>query len=123
MSIFKVTANGSNRIDIELGGKLNADEMRIALDDLIDKSKDIHRGKMLYQITDFDFPTLAAIGVELARLPALFGLIGKFDRVAVLADQTWIKKASELEGALFPGMEIKAFDLNERTAAEAWLIS
>jgi hypothetical protein len=53
----------------------------------------------------------------------LFKLIGNFDRAAVLADKAWIKKISELEGALIPGLKIKAFDADEKAEAEAWLAS
>lgn len=116
-----VTPNGANRIDIELNGKLDAIAMKIGLDQMVNESKNIENGKMLYQISDLDFPSLGAIGVELSRLPALFALINRFDRVAVLADKNWLKKASEFEGALFPGLEIKAFDPDEKLAAEAWL--
>ncbi|MGB5992933.1 MAG: STAS/SEC14 domain-containing protein [Desulfobacterales bacterium] len=54
-------------------------------------------------------------------LPAMFGLMKKFDRAAVLTDKTWLKKVSEFEGALYPGLEIKAFNIDQK--AEAWLSS
>ena len=66
-------------------------------------------------------PTLGAIGVELSKLPRLFGLIRKFDRVAVLANQHWVQKVSEIEGFFMPGLEIKAFDRDAKEEAEAWL--
>ena len=119
--MFKVIKNGPDRLDIELSGKLNTEEMRIALDELASKSKDIENGKMLYEIIEFHLPSLGAIAVELSRLPAMFGLIKKFDRAAVLTDKNWLKKASELEGLLIPGLEIKAFDRNQKEEAEAWL--
>ena len=121
--MLKVIPNGTNRLDIELSGKLDSEEMRVALDELENKSKNIEKGKMLYEIIDLHIPSLGAIGVEFSRLPALFGLMKKFDRVAVLTDKAWLKKASELEGALFPGLEIKAFNRNQKTEAEAWLSS
>ena len=68
--MFKVSQNGQNRLDIEMSGKLNADEMKIALDELISKSKDIHNGKMLYEIIDFHLPSLSAIGIDFSRLPS-----------------------------------------------------
>jgi hypothetical protein len=119
--MFKVSKIAHNRIDIELSGKLDSDDMKLVLDNLIIQAKDIEHGRMLYQINDFDFPTLGAIGVELSRLPALFGLIRRFDRAAVLSDKKWIQRMSEFEGHLFPGLEIKAFDRDEVLAAEAWL--
>jgi hypothetical protein len=68
-------------------------------------------------------PSLGAIGIELSRLPEMFRLMKKYDRAAVLSDKTWIKKVSELEGVLFPGLEIKAFNRDQKAEAEAWLSS
>jgi hypothetical protein len=119
--MFKIEVTGPNRIEIELAGRLNSAEMKIALDDLADKTQEFSHGQMLYRIHDFDLPTLGAIGVELSRLPALFGLIRRFGRAAVLSDKKWIQRLSELEGHLFPGLEIKAFEMDEVAAAEAWL--
>jgi len=106
-----------------MSGKLNTEDMKIALDELISKSKNIENGKMLYEIIDFHLPSLGAIGVEFSRLPAMFGLMRKFDRAAVLTDKTWLKKVSEFEGALYPGLEIKAFNIDQKAEAEAWLSS
>lgn len=119
--MFQVQPNGPNRIDIEFGGKLDSDDMRVALDELVSKSEGIQNGRMLYRINDFKLPTLGAIAVEFSRLPKMFKLIRKFDRAAVLADKEWVQKASEIEGALIPGLKIKAFDLDETAEAERWL--
>ena len=64
--MFKVTQKGMNRLDIELSGKLNSEEMKIALDELVSKSKEIEKGRMLYDI--IDFPSLGAIAIEFSRL-------------------------------------------------------
>ena len=121
--MFKVTPKGINRLDIQLSGKLNAEDMKIALDELVSKSKNIENGRMLYEIKDFHLPSLGAIVIEFSRLPSMFGLMKKFDRAAVLTDKTWLKKVSEFEGALFPGLEIKAFNIDQKAEAEAWLSS
>jgi hypothetical protein len=104
-----------------MSGKLNTDEMKVVLDELVRKSEDIANGVMLYDVIDYHLPSLGAIGIELSRLPAMLGLMKKFHRAAVLSDKTWLKNVSELEGALFPGLEIKAFDREQREEAEAWL--
>jgi len=121
--MFKITTNGENRLDIEMSGKLNTEDMKIALDDLVSKSTNIKNGKMLYDVVDFHIPSLGAIGVEFSRLPSMFRLIRKFNRAAVLSDKTWLKKVSELEGILIPGLEIKAFARDQKEEAEAWLES
>ena len=121
--MFKVIPNGINRLDIEMSGKLDAEDMKIALDELVSNSKNIENGKMLYEIIDFHLPSLGAIGIEFSRLPSMFGLIKKFNRAAVLTDKTWLKKVSELEGTLYPGLEIKAFSRDQKAEAEDWLSS
>ena len=121
--MLKIMQNGVNRLDIELSGKLDSEEMKIALDELVSKSKNIENGKMLYKIIDFHLPSLSAIGIEFSRFPSMFGLMKKFNRAAVLTDKTWLKKVSEFEGVLFPGLEIKAFDRDQKEEAEAWLSS
>jgi hypothetical protein len=121
--MFKIIQSGKNRLDIVMSGKLNAEEMKIALDELVSKSENIENGQMLYDVVDFHLPSLDAIAIEFSRLPSMFGLLKKFNRAAVLTDKTWLKKASELEGALFPGLEIKAFNRDQKAEAETWLSS
>jgi hypothetical protein len=117
--MLNIVKPSKNRVDIELDGTLDAQIMRDALDSLIAKSADVENGRMLYTITNFSLPTLGALGVELGRLPSLFALIGKFEKCAVVSDLAWVRKAADIEGALFPGIDIKSFE--DKQPAEAWL--
>ena len=119
--MFKVNQNRENRLDIELSGKLDGEEMKIALNEIKIKSKNIQHGKMLFDVIDFHIPSLNAIVIEFSQLPSMFGLLKKFDRAAVLTDKIWLKKISELEGTIFPSIKIKAFSRDQKIAAEAWL--
>lgn len=119
--MFQVTRNGENRIDVDFAGKLDSDAMRAALDELSQKSEGIEHGRMLYRIGEFELPTLGAIGVELAHIPQLFRFARRFDRMAVVADKEWVRTVSQVEGALIPGLTIKAFDSIQEADAEAWL--
>ena len=85
------------------------------------ESGGISNGRILYTISDFEMPTLGAMAVELYRMPKLLGLIGKFDKCAVLCDTAWIRTAAEIEGAVIPSLAIKSFGLKDIEAAEAWL--
>jgi hypothetical protein len=119
--MLTVTKPSPDRVDIALGGTLDADAMRAGLDELINLSEGVRNGRMLYRITDFSMPTLGAFAVELGRIPKLFALISRFDRCAVVSDVAWLRTAAEIEGRLIPGLEIKSFDLPDAGAAEAWL--
>ena len=119
--MFKVTRVNESRLDIEMSGKLNSEQMGNALDELVNKSEGIENGRMLYDVVDYHLPSLGAIGIEFSRLPSMLGLMKKFDRAAVLTDKAWLKMVSEIEGALYPGLEIKAFSRDQKVKAEAWL--
>ena len=101
--MFKVIQNGANRLDLEMRGKLKDDEIKIAIDELVSKSKNIEN--------------------QFSVLPSVFAILKKFDRTAILTNKTWLKKLSELEGLLYPGLKIKAFNRDQRAEAEAWLNS
>lgn len=119
--MFKVEKVSDNRVHIEISGKITSEEMRVGIDELIASSDQITNGSMRGLIHDFDLPSLGAFAVELSRLPSLFGLVRKYDRTAVITDKEWVRKASEIEGMLIPGFEVKAFGLDEEAEAEAWL--
>ena len=119
--MLTITKRSENRLDIELSGMLDAATMNAGLGDLLDKSEGISNGIMLYRIPEFTMPTLAALGVEFGYMPKLFSLIGRFKKAAVLSDAAWIRTAAEVEGAILPGIDIKAFPMDAENEAEAWL--
>ena len=119
--MFEVKRMGSNRLDMMLDGSLNSDDMRVALDALEREAAGIEHGRMLYDVVNFQLPSLNAILIEFSRLPGMLKLIGRFERAAVLTDETWLGKLGELEGKLIPHLEIRAFSRDQRDQAEAWL--
>ena len=121
--MFQVTRTGENRLDVDFAGKLDSSEMRSALDELEQKAQGIEHGRMLYRIGEFQLPTLGAIGVEMSRLPQMIRFARRFERMAVIADKPWVRKASQIEGALIPGLTIKAFERGQEASAETWLLS
>ncbi|AEF54159.1 STAS/SEC14 domain-containing protein [Marinomonas posidonica] len=119
--MFRVEKQGENHLYIELDGQMDSEQMEVALNEFILLAQGIEKGTMLYEIASFHFPSFSAIGIKLSKLPTLFSLIGKFRKAAVLTDETWLQKVSEIEGLLIPGLDIEAFPLDEKAAAEAWL--
>ncbi|MFC5699048.1 STAS/SEC14 domain-containing protein [Pseudomonas sp. GCM10022186] len=119
--MFQVIRNGENRIDVDFAGKLDSNDMRAGIDELTRKADGIEHGRMLYRIGEFELPTLGAMAVEVSRIPQLFRVIRRFDRMAVVADKKWVRTVSEVEGSLIPGLTIKTFDSRQVAEAESWL--
>lgn len=119
--MLKITKTAPNRLNIDLSGRLDAEEMRQGLDELADRAEGIANGSMLYRIQDFEMPSMGALAIEFRQMPRLMGLIGRFDKCAVLSDTAWLRTAAELEGMVIPNLEIKSYSLSDADAAEAWL--
>ncbi|WP_066015177.1 STAS/SEC14 domain-containing protein [Endozoicomonas atrinae] len=119
--MLTITPHSHNRIDLSLNGQLDAEQMSKAIDQFVEKTKNIKQGTMLYRIEALHMPTLGAMGIKLSQLPRAFSAFRRFSRIAVLSNTQWVRNVSEIEGMLFPGMEIKAFALSEQAVAEQWL--
>ena len=116
-----VHKTNSNRLDIQVGGPLDAEMMKLGLEDLFQNSEGMSEGQILIKVADFAMPTFGAVMIEMARLPSLFAAMRRFEKCAVLTDAKWMQAAAQFEGALLPGLEVKAFDNKDATAAETWL--
>jgi len=119
--MLNITKPKPDQIDISIAGKIEADEMRAGLDQLLAFTEGMTGGKMLYKIDDFDLLSMGALAVEMRYLPKLFGLLKHIDRVALLSNTEWVKKAARVEGTIFPGLTIETYILHEVSVAQTWL--
>ena len=67
-------------------------------------------------------------GIEVTSLPRyaaralpLFGKLDRFGRVAVVADQGWVRAGSRLESAMLPNIKYRVYEPDERAEALAWV--
>ena len=65
---------------------------------------------------------LSAMPHHTARAMPLFGKMNRFGRVAVVADQAWIRAGSRIESALLPGISYMVVGPEKRAEALAWVM-
>ena len=56
-----------------------------------------------------------------ALSPRLLGKLRQFGRVAVVADQAWVRIATRIESALLPFVSYRTFEPEQRAEALAWV--
>lgn len=66
--------------------------------------------------------TLHGLPAYLARAMPLFGKLDRFGRVAVVADQAWVRNSARVESALLPGVRYRIFTPDQRDEAFAWVV-
>jgi hypothetical protein len=66
--------------------------------------------------------------LELSSLPhyfsrafPLFGKLGRFGRVAVVADQAWVRVGTRIESAVLPFISYRTYEPGERKEAFDWV--
>jgi hypothetical protein len=69
-------------------------------------------------------------GIEVSGLPGyvaralpLFGKLGRFGRVAVVADQAWVRCGTRIESAILPFISYRTFEPTQREDALAWVVA
>lgn len=65
---------------------------------------------------------LSALPHHFSRALPLFGKLDRFGRVAVVADQAWMRAGSRLESALLPSISYRVVGPEERDEALAWVL-
>ncbi|WP_372748787.1 STAS/SEC14 domain-containing protein [Litorivivens sp.] len=119
--MLTITPTDQNRVDIEMQGSITKEEMQNFLQELHQVAANMEHGHMVFNVSDFHWPSLGAIGFELTHIGAFFKAYKHFERIAVLCDKTWVRKVSDWEGHLLSWVEIKGFTLDERELAIHWL--
>lgn len=64
---------------------------------------------------------VAGLGAYFARAMPLLGRLGQFGRVAVVADQAWVRAATRVESAVLPFVSYRTFEPGQRGEALAWV--
>ena len=65
---------------------------------------------------------LSALPHHMGRAFPMFGKLGRFGRVAVVADQAWIRAGSRLESAVLPNISYMVVGPEDRDEALAWVM-
>jgi hypothetical protein len=64
---------------------------------------------------------VAALPTHAARAWPLFGKLDRFGRVAVVADQAWVRAGTRLESAILPSISYRVCEPEEREEALSWV--
>ncbi len=121
--MFKIEDDPQGFKRLTISGRIDSEDMQAGLDAFLGALEDGKHTHFLYSITDFELPPLDAIAVEFRYLPQLLTSMSKIGRVAVVADQAWLRTAAEVEGALIPGLDIRTFEPGQEDAATSWLVA
>lgn len=112
----------ANVIAVRVSGKIGGADLD-AIMDRLDRALAAHDKVHIFVETHgIDGIELSGLPAYFARAMPLFGKLGRFGRVAVVADQAWVRAGTRLESALLPNISYRTCLPGERDGALAWVI-
>jgi hypothetical protein len=107
-------------IALEMGGKLRSAEIG-SIVELMEKATETNAKTHLFaEVQHFTGIELDGMGEHLKRSMPLLGKLDHFGRIAIVADQRWLRTVAKIESAVLPNISYETFLPAERDRAFAW---
>ena len=90
------------------------------LDAAFDRHKKVH---LFIETCEISSLELAALPHYWARAIPLLGKLSRFGRVAVVADQAWIRVGTRIESAVLPFITYRTYEPEGRDEALRWVLT
>ena len=107
---------------VELSGTITGEDLDAIMDrtdEIMAKHDKIHVYCETHGITGLQ---LSAMPHHMGRAFPLFGKLDRFGRVAVVADQAWMRAGTRLESAMLPNISYRVYEPEERAEALEWAL-
>lgn len=110
-----------NRLGLKVAGHLAADELADIYAMVENSLTDFEKTHLYVEVGDYTGFDTQFVARNLRRSLAMLGKLSAFGRVAVVTDQSWLRRAAKLESALLPHIAYEVYPLAERDRALAWI--
>lgn len=110
-----------NILAIRISHKITGNLLETIMDRLEQIMAGHEKVHVFVEAQTIDSIELSGFPAYVSRALPLFRKLRRFDRVAVVADQRWIRTGSRIESAMLPFISYRVFTPAERDAAFAWV--
>jgi hypothetical protein len=108
-------------IAVRVADRISGDELDTIMDRLDGAMARYDKVHVFVETRSIDGIEIAGLGAYMARAMPLLGKLDRFGRVAVVADQAWIRAVTRIESAILPYISYRVFEPEDRDAAFAWV--
>lgn len=112
----------TNVLAVVISGKVTGDDIDTVMDRLDDAMN-------AYDKVDVFVETRSLDGIEVSGLPRywmralpLLGKLARFGRVAVVADQAWVRAGTRIESFILPSISYRTYLPENRDEALNWVV-
>lgn len=119
--MLKMLDSPADVIALEVSGKITGEDLDTIMDRLdavMTRHDKVHVFVETHGIGGLELTSLPSY---MGRALPLFGKLHRFGRVAVVADQAWVRAGTRLESAMLPNISYRTYMPDERDEALAWV--
>ena len=113
--------SGDDVIALRIADKIDSADLNAIMDRLDTAMAKHEKVHVFVETCSIDGIELSGLGSYVVRALPLFGKLDRFGRVAVVADQAWIRAGTLLESAVLPGISYRTFTPERRDEAFDWV--
>jgi hypothetical protein len=118
--MFEMLEAGDSVVAVKMSGKITSaglDAVMTRLEAAMSRHDKVH---VFVETSAIDALEISALPGYVARAVPLLGKLGRFGRVAVVADQAWLRLATRIESKILPFISYRVFEPAQRDEAFAW---
>lgn len=108
-------------VALRIAGRITGADLDTVMNCLEEAMRGNDKVHLFVETSAIDTIEIAALPSYIARAAPLFGKLDRFGRVAVVADQAWIRIATRIESAILPFISYRVFAPEQRDVALAWV--
>lgn len=101
-------------------GTITGEDLDAALDQLETMLARLEKVHMFIEMQKLEGIELKAMPHHIGRSLPLLGKLDRFGRVAVVADQAWVRALTRLESAILPHISYRVYEPDRREEALRW---
>ncbi|PAL22349.1 STAS/SEC14 domain-containing protein [Sphingopyxis sp. GW247-27LB] len=108
-------------IALIVSDRIGGDELDAVMDRLDGAMARHDKVHVFVETRSIDGVEIAGLGAYMKRALPLLGKLDRFGRVAVVADQAWIRALTKIESAVLPHIGYRVFEPDARKEALDWV--
>lgn len=108
---------------LTISGGIKGGDLDAIMDRLDRAMAGSDRVHVFVETIGIDSLEIGALPSYIARALPLFGKLNRFGRVAVVADQAWVRLGTLIESAMLPSICYKTFEPEQRDEALNWVLT
>jgi len=120
--MISYTSLSPRALEAVVEGRVTKEDIREAFSRMAELMDANDKVDMLADVRAGVHIELAAIGEEMRHLSQVGRMLAKMDRVALVADQAWIRAAGRIESHLLPSIDYRVFDRDQAAEARAFVL-